>query len=1128
MATAQGSNTLLQNTFLLTTGLLSSGTLWWEFSSLHRLTPTGRFSSRLYLVVSTSSLYAVAGSGVGDWLAGTVFPAVSTSGGIALVCALTVTAWFLQELRDEVAVILSARRLRRLRIPFGVLRGLLISARAVSGRGLLVFCTAALGHASAGLVRLSLALAVTEFLLAACSLNVLHGSRRRVNDLVSLQRTSRRKAQFPIEQSLEWWARSLLRNPRHRRGATLVEDLLEQASMALRRIDEKHNERFGGGGRQAYEAWLALADRAMDVLLTESGKPGVRDDAWRTVADIHARWARHKSFECHLTGRWDEGVRLGRLAVAEFTRAGMADTAAVEALSLVELLLTPEVDRPEEAEEVLTALRTEPRLTSPVVRMVQEHHVRLLLRQGQVETARAVWEAWKSAGAGPDDGSPMVLLAESGIRVGRIQRRVLRRLGRQERAYTEAELARRFAAVEEASAPPEADPAGDGPPEPEMSPEDRELYRSIRVGAAAREADAEALLNRHHPHLRGLDRLVVRRLLLKRLRRAGRRPSLRDELPFGLKTLMVGRGLEWMWDLESRFEDFAQLSDAGLNAEAEALFSESAEINPQARRWAEFPVLISRAGLAIGQGDRPGAYGLLLEAFAVSEHERLRVGDPTYRAQSAFQDAAAETAVNLLAEDVGVRDVHAEPAAEAFRISELSRSRILLDLLHAGSDAGTDGDGTAGAGSRDLEVFSPLRYAEIVELLPPDGGGVFAQFFIGHTHATLFVGRRDYAEPVLMRFPLTGEEFELLAHGQPVAGTAAAERLVAGMLAALLPHAEPGQLLWLVPHRRLHYLPLHAVAPAGGPSLAERHPVCFTPSASLMHFCRRLGPGPYRSVLTLADAVADRPLVHARAEAAAVAGFFEEAVSRSGGEVTREEITALLRQRSFDVLHVATHGLFDSARPLDSGVDLAGGGRLTARDILGLRLDARLVVLSACESGLGEQRGGGEELFGLTRALLYAGVGAVLVTLWKVDDASTGLLMRAFYRGLLDGLTKPEALAAAQRAVREATTAEVVSYCEQVRAAAPDPPGARRLDREIADLHVRAGNYTAAARVLGRALATLGPDAPEAVALARLAARCGARARRTARQPRPPTVPDVRPYTDPYHWAPFVLIGDWR
>jgi CHAT domain-containing protein len=295
-----------------------------------------------------------------------------------------------------------------------------------------------------------------------------------------------------------------------------------------------------------------------------------------------------------------------------------------------------------------------------------------------------------------------------------------------------------------------------------------------------------------------------------------------------------------------------------------------------------------------------------------------------------------------------------------------------------------------------------------------------------------------------------------------------------------------------------------------------------------MHFCQRRSAGPYRSVLTLADTVKEQPLVHARAEAVAVADIFEQAIRRNGAEATRQEVTALLRERSFDVLHIATHGFFDSERPLDSGVHLANGERLTARDLLALRLDAQLVVLSACESGLSARRGGGEELFGLTRALLYAGVSAVLVTLWKVHDASTGLLMRCFYQNLLNGMSKAQALTVAQRAVREATTAEVIAYCEQVQQATTDPIVARALDRERADLHAGAGDYASAARVLRQALQSLDPSDPEAVALARLAARCEARVRHANGQPKSVADPRMCPYTDPYHWAPFVLIGDWR
>ena len=86
-------------------------------------------------------------------------------------------------------------------------------------------------------------------------------------------------------------------------------------------------------------------------------------------------------------------------------------------------------------------------------------------------------------------------------------------------------------------------------------------------------------------------------------------------------------------------------------------------------------------------------------------------------------------------------------------------------------------------------------------------------------------------------------------------------------------------------------------------------------------------------------------------------------------------------------------------------------------EVYGLDLSgANLVVLSACETALGEQSEG-DELVGLTRAFLYAGTPAVVTTLWSVDDAASGAEMEAFYRNLREGLTNAEALRAAQMAV---------------------------------------------------------------------------------------------------------------
>jgi CHAT domain-containing protein len=83
-----------------------------------------------------------------------------------------------------------------------------------------------------------------------------------------------------------------------------------------------------------------------------------------------------------------------------------------------------------------------------------------------------------------------------------------------------------------------------------------------------------------------------------------------------------------------------------------------------------------------------------------------------------------------------------------------------------------------------------------------------------------------------------------------------------------------------------------------------------------------------------------------------------------------------------------------------------------------VRLDADLVVLSACESGLGKELGG-EGLIGLTRAFQYAGARSVMASLWNVNDQATAELMIRFYRHLRAGKTKDEALRAAQRELIE-------------------------------------------------------------------------------------------------------------
>ena len=140
-----------------------------------------------------------------------------------------------------------------------------------------------------------------------------------------------------------------------------------------------------------------------------------------------------------------------------------------------------------------------------------------------------------------------------------------------------------------------------------------------------------------------------------------------------------------------------------------------------------------------------------------------------------------------------------------------------------------------------------------------------------------------------------------------------------------------------------------------------------------------------------------------------------------GSDATEENAKSL--PRNTRIVHFATHATLDERSPLDSAVVLSipeefeegkDNGLLQAWEIFErFRVDADLVVLSACESGLGKEMGG-EGLIGLTRAFQYAGARSVMASLWKISDRTTAELMVRFYKHLKAGLPKDEALRAAQ------------------------------------------------------------------------------------------------------------------
>jgi CHAT domain-containing protein/tetratricopeptide (TPR) repeat protein len=169
------------------------------------------------------------------------------------------------------------------------------------------------------------------------------------------------------------------------------------------------------------------------------------------------------------------------------------------------------------------------------------------------------------------------------------------------------------------------------------------------------------------------------------------------------------------------------------------------------------------------------------------------------------------------------------------------------------------------------------------------------------------------------------------------------------------------------------------------------------------------------------------PLPYARQEIRRVAQLFPGTARIYLGEEATEERAKTIG-RGVRIVHFATHSVVDERSPLDSAVVLSlperlvagrDNGLLQAWEIFdGVRLDADLVVLSSCESGLGHELAG-EGLIGLTRAFHYAGARSVMASLWKVSDRLTGELMVRFYRHLAAGQPKDVALQRAQREMIE-------------------------------------------------------------------------------------------------------------
>jgi tetratricopeptide (TPR) repeat protein len=245
-------------------------------------------------------------------------------------------------------------------------------------------------------------------------------------------------------------------------------------------------------------------------------------------------------------------------------------------------------------------------------------------------------------------------------------------------------------------------------------------------------------------------------------------------------------------------------------------------------------------------------------------------------------------------------------------------------------------------------------------------------------------------------------------------------RLHARLVGPLLEDLKVTRLI-IAPHGVLHYLPFAAL-PDGDGYLIDRFSIRLIPSASTLVYLRTDQPKKLCKLLALGNPdLGSRALdlPNAQVEAVTIAAMFPDSRALVRADASKSAVKEL--GNGFSMLHFATHGRFDANAPLSSGLYLAKGreadGVLTVSDLYSLRWDVDLVTLSACETGLGKVANG-DDVIGLTRGFLYAGVRSIVASLWEVDDAATAHLMESFYKNLAEN-DKREALRLAQIDTRQ-------------------------------------------------------------------------------------------------------------
>jgi len=260
----------------------------------------------------------------------------------------------------------------------------------------------------------------------------------------------------------------------------------------------------------------------------------------------------------------------------------------------------------------------------------------------------------------------------------------------------------------------------------------------------------------------------------------------------------------------------------------------------------------------------------------------------------------------------------------------------------------------------------------------------------------------------LVRTPIKTESFQLeildfrrrIQNLEPLKEQS--ERLYDKLIRDVAPLLGKEKKLGIIPHGPLHYLSF-ATLYNGTRYLVDDFSIFYLPSASIYSYTKtRRTASKNTKVLAIGNpdlGTEALDLPFAEHEVESIRWNFPDITVLTGEKASESWVTENISK--YGIIHLATHGEFDEINPLFSAIMLSKGenvdGNLETSEVFGLNIRADMVVLSACQTGLGRVTEG-DDVIGLNRAFFYAGTHTIVSSLWRVSDVSTAVLTKAFYR----------------------------------------------------------------------------------------------------------------------------------